>query len=384
MADNEEELDSTPEDVELSEKPGLEGVKEDLRSVFEAKEETEDASETPAQAAARQRDEHGRFKPKEEATEVPKGRTRQTAPAELEAKETRIRQGKPSLPAATAPGADIPMPAGRQAVEGAPSSFRPISREQWAALPQELKEDIHRREQETYALFEKSKGERQFLSQLSQETAPYQAIMQAEGGNVITSLRSYLQAATLMRTGSPQVKANWVADLVTNFGVPLEMLDQALSAKVNGGPGLQAPNGQPQQYRDPRVDQMLAQQQAQTNQRINESYEYEQQAVGEFKQDKEFFDYVRNDMADLIELAAKNRREMSYEQAYEIAIRANPEVYRVVQQREQAASARANSVQRSRRASVSLRPNAPPPSGVSSSGSLKDDLRASLEDVMGA
>jgi hypothetical protein len=279
-------------------------------------------------------------------------------------------------------------------VESVPASFKPGLLEDWKNVPRSVKEEIHRRESEQYAHMEQTKQERAALNQIREAVQPYQALLQAEGGSVPTALRNYLQAATLMRQGSPLAKAQWIAKLTKSFTAQehLPLLDQALGAEfgVNGvSAPTQEPNGyQPRQqdFRDPRVDQMLAQQQQ------AQQYEW-QQGYQEASQEKdnwvatanpEFLPWVKNRMATLLESAARDGEELGFEEAYDAACRTHPEVRRVIQQREEAARAQPSPLQRSRRAAVSLRPQGNvAPSGGGDANSRRDDIEEAWNSIMG-
>ena len=354
-------------------------LREDLEAAMEQHsqpaEEADEAPTTP-QEGSRGRDEHGRFLPREQEAEAPRDRVkRQAAPAELE-RPTARRQGQ-------APAPVVPVPS---AVERAPAFLRPEVGELWKKLGPEyaaLKEDFHRRDTETLAVLERTKGDRQVIEQLRSAIAPYQAMVMAEGGNVVTGLQSYYQAAQLMRTGSPPAKANWVAQLCRTFNVDLQMLDQALAGQPNPTP---AGTVAPQPMHDPRLDQLLADNQRQRSEQLENAYQSERHSLSQWSSagNNEFWQYVKDDMADLIESAAKRNREMSYDDAYSAAIHANPEIMKVIRQREAAAAQQATHTQRSRRASLSLRPNAPvAPPGPSGGSSLRQDLLESYEAVVG-
>ncbi len=338
--------------------------------------------ETTQERAERIRDEKGRFRPKEEAKEAvpPKGRGRQSAQAELEAPE----------------GATPKAPVKADPVDNVPASFKPGMLDDWKAVPRGIREEIHRREAEQYALLEQTKGHRAALQQIQEAVAPYQALLQAEGGSVPTALRNYLQAATLMRQGSPLAKAQWIAKLTKSFTAQehLGLLDQALGAEfgVNGVQApTQEPNGyqqqqRPQEFRDPRVDQMLAQQQQAQQQEWQQGYQEAQSERDNWVQsaNPEFLPWVKNRMATLLETAARDNEELGFEEAYDAACRTHPEVRKILQQREEAARAQPSAVQRSRRASVSIRPQgAVAPSQGVEGQSARRDIEDAWEQVMG-
>ena len=328
----------------------------------------------------RARDEHGRFRPKEETAEAepPKGRARQSAQAELETPEAK--------PEKAAPKADP--------VENLPAAFKPTMLEAWKALPREAKEEIHRRENEQAALMAQTKPLREFVAEVQKAVAPYQALLQAEGGSIPSALNNYLQAATLMRQGSPLAKAQWIAKLTRTFTAQehLGLLDQALGAEF-GVDGVKAPTQEPsgyrqpqQEFRDPRVDQMLAQQQQMAQEQLRQGFEEAQSEKESWiaKSNPEFLPWVKNRMATLLETAARDGEELGFDEAYDAACRTHPEVRKILLQREEAARAQPSAVQRSRRASVSIRPQgAVAPPNANGADSRRSDIEAAWEEIMG-
>ena len=108
----------------------------------------------------------------------------------------------------------------------------------------------------------------------------------------------------------------------------------------------------------------------------------QQAAGGEvqgFLAQHEFAMDVKDDMADLIEMASRRGREMSLEEAYDRACRAHPEISKIFAKRDQAnaAASRNQVAQRARAASVSVG-DAPTPQPTSGNSA---DLRSALENA---
>ena len=386
MAEGLDEVETTDDNLSPAESHH-ESIKSDIHDAWDkvVDEKPEPAAvETSAQRTERLRDEKGRFQPKEETrqAEPPKGRSRQTATAELEPVESTGKVAKPDAPVKADP------------VDNVPQSFKPGLLEDWKTVPRSVREEIHRREAESYALLEQTKGQRAQLQAIQQAVQPYEALLQAEGGSVPTALRNYLQAATLMRQGSPLAKAQWIAKLTRTFTSQehLGLLDQAVAAEfgVNGAQApTQEPNGyqQPrQEFRDPRVDEMLARQQQAQQQEWQQGFQEAQAEKDSWVSEKqpEFLPWVKNRMATLLETAARDGEELGYDEAYDAACRTHPEVRKILTQREEAAKAQPSAVQRSRRASVSLRPQgAVAPSGGNEGNSRRSDIEDAWEAVMG-
>ncbi len=197
-----------------------------------------------------------------------------------------------------------------------------------------------------------------------------------------------------MRQGSPLAKAQWIAKLTKTFTANehLGLLDQAIASEfgINGAQApTQEPNGyqRPQeQFRDPRVDQILADQQQYQQREWQQGFQEAQAEKDAWVSEKqpEFLPWVKNKMATLLETAAKDGEELGFDEAYDAACRTHPEVRKILIQREEAARAQPSALQRSRRASVSLRPQgAVAPSGGNEGNSRRGDIEEAWDAVMG-
>jgi hypothetical protein len=236
-----------------------------------------------------------------------------------------------------------------------------------------VRAEVYRREKETQRIVQETAQARQvteYVSQLQQKFAP---ALQAEGVDALTASANLMNLASNLRFGTPIQKAQLAAQIIRTYGVDVE----TLASVLDGQPAPQQGQQQPQMMTDPRVDMLLQQLQGLQQQREQQVVE---KAVGEVEQfgaDKEFFEDVREDMADLLEVAARRGIDLSLEQAYERACAMQPEISKVLAARaaaQQAGTAR-QSTQRAKVAASSVRGT---PSGVSTS-SQPDSLRATIE-----
>jgi hypothetical protein len=157
--------------------------------------------------------------------------------------------------------------------------------------------------------------------------------------------------------------------------------------------GAQAPTAEPngyqrpqQEFRDPRVDQMLAYQQQAQQQEWQQGYADAQSEKDSWvaSANPEFLPWVKNRMATLLETAARDNEELGFDEAYDAACRTHPEVRKILLQREEAARAQPSQAQRSRRAGVSLRPQgAVAPGRPSEGNSARADIEEAWDAVMG-
>lgn len=235
-----------------------------------------------------------------------------------------------------------------------------------------MRAEVHRREKEAARVVQESAQARQvteYVSKLQQQFAP---ALQAEGVDALTASANLMNLASRLRFGNRVEKAQLAAQIITNYGVDVEALAMVLDGQT---PQQQ---GQAQQMMtDPRVDKLLAELSGLKQQREQAVVE---RAVGEveaFGEGKEFFEDVREDMADLLEVAARRGIDLSLDQAYERACQMQPEISKVLAARAAAQNAGTaqQSTQRARAAASSVRGT---PSGVSTN-SQPDSLRAAIE-----
>lgn len=305
-------------------------------------------SEEP-ERAERQRDESGKFARKEPMQAGPKSEPRQ------------------------------------QREDRAPQSWKPETREHWATLPPEVKSEIARREREFAVTMQETAEQRRFAEAVMKTVAPYEHFIKAEGGNHLLAIDSMMSTAARFRTGTAPEVANLVGYLVNQFGVGrfgngfIEMLDQALVGQTPQiDPREQAIRAQVEQEIAPVRQFMNELNQAKQQQEM----QLQQAAGGEvqgFLAQHEFAMDVKDDMADLIEMASKRGREMSLEEAYDRACRAHPEISKIFAKRDQAnaAASRNQVAQRARAASVSVGGAPTPTPGGGQAG----DLRSTIENA---
>lgn len=356
--------------------PAPEPVADDVR----APEETEE------QAAARARDEAGRFARKTQKP-APKVEVKPTVPPAAKPVVRPTATVKPTAPAGVAAPATAPATPEMKP----PQSWRGPAKETWAALPEAARVEVLRREKEINTQLAAVGEERKYAQSMRAAVAPFEAQIRAEGSTPERAVASLMQTALALRTAPPAHKAQLVAGMIADFGVPLDGLVAALQ-----GQPVPEQQRQPAQV-DPR--QLVAQVKQQLVQEL--SQQRESALVTRYTAETESFleaqpvhgldgtDYgqeIREDMADIIERAAKRGSTITLEQAYSRAAREHPEVSKVLAQREAAAAAaKANaSTRRARAASSSVR-HSPTTQPVTrrSGGDLRSALEASVEALSG-
>jgi hypothetical protein len=351
--------------------PG-ESLRDALDAAFEQHSEDDTGADAPAVAKA------APAAPADEGTTDDLGRVRDASG------RFAPKPGEVQPPAAAAP---VQAPAGAPAAPAAaelkpPASWTPAAREKWAALDPDIRAEVHRREGEAQRVLQQSAQSRQFVDAFENVVRPFEVFIRSENASPLQAVQNLMSTAAEFRVGTPARKVELVAGIIKNFGIDLQALDSVLAGEVPQGGGQQQ-----QQYRDPRVDQLLASQQQREQQLSQKATADAHAALTAFAQSHEFYNDVQNTMADLMELKAKRGEPIDLEKAYAQACNLHEDISTLLAQRAAAnpnanrgTSANANAVLRAKRAAVSVKGDVTPNTGAHIP---KDDsVRASIEAAM--
>tara|TARA_R110000744_G_scaffold380361_1_gene500922 strand:- start:7384 stop:8409 length:1026 start_codon:yes stop_codon:yes gene_type:complete len=235
--------------------------------------------------------------------------------------ESTIRQGENDFSPVSAESEESSKP---------PVGLSLESREVWANVPDAVKADIVKREQDY------EKGIVQYSQQAKRADAmdkslqPFQQYFQMNGG-AGQSIQGLLQTGSTLQMGTPTQKAQVVASIIKQFGVDIQSLDSML---VNEAPSAES---QQQSQMEQMINQRLGpmQEQLQGYQQ-REQWEQQQaqghvaQEVSNFGASNEFYNDVRGDMADLMDMAANRNREMGMQEAYNLACANHPQISKIM------------------------------------------------------
>lgn len=271
----------------------------------------------------------------------------------------------------------------------APASWRPEVREHWQQLPEPVRAEVARREAEVTRTLQETAEARKYAESLNRAFAPYEAYIRAENATPAQVIDNLMGTAVRLRTATGPELAQLMAGMVSQFGTGrfgsqfINMLDSAL-AGTNPQENDQTSQIQQviQQQLAPVQQFMTQMQQAQAQSQAR----VQQQAVSEveqFIQQSEFGNDVREDMADLIEMASRRGREMTLKDAYEQACQLNPSIRAALAQRRQngAAQGQNAAAQRARAAAVSVPSTGP---AVGAPAPANDSIRAAIEASIAA
>jgi len=265
----------------------------------------------------------------------------------------------------------------------APASWHPETREHWAALPESVRTEVARREREVQTTLKETAEARKYAEQIERTIAPYQMFIKAENSNPLQAIDNLMSTAARLRTGSSQDIAQLVSGLVKQFGVGrfgqsfIEQLDSALVGEIPRVDAQQQQLQMAMQQQLAPIQQFMSQHQnaqAQAQQNITRQAEGE---VLDFMEKAEFAEDVREDMADLMEMAQRRGRDLSLNDAYRQACAGNEHVRSVLGSRQKAQGAQklTGAAQKARSAAVSV--SGAPAMGAPQQGAI--DVRSAIE-----
>ena len=230
---------------------------------------------------------------------------------------------KPATDAAapkTAGAAEVPAPqtAAPAVAAKPPRSWSAEAKAAFAQLPEPVKQDVLRREKEISQGLEMAAPARKHYESFQEVVKPFQPLFDAYGiSDPLPAIRTLLTTRATLEIGTPEQKAQLLANLVHEFGVDVQQLDAQLVKKGPVRPFAPA-RPAPVQQRDPEVQALLNEFKAA---RVAKA-EAEVATV----ENLPHFDELREDIADVVEAFATNGKKISLENAYKRALAMNPDL----------------------------------------------------------
>jgi hypothetical protein len=301
----------------------------------------------------------------------------------------------PSVAAPVAPEGKAPAPVpteGKPAKQGepakqgapateslkAPSQWKPHVREQWNKLPREVQEEVLRREADSMRLIGSVGPKIRMADEVAQQLSPFVQNLQARGVHPSQFVGDIFETVKHLSFGDPQGKAEVIANIVQAYNVDLRLLDNVLSGRIRTPPEVHQARLTTAQAQAVIQQQQASAQQQQTHQADLEAEKH----LAAFGADPkhEFFDDVRDLMADLLEAG----KVKDLEDAYASAVWANPDTRKILLQREaqQRVSSKTQRAQAARRASSSISgsPNTPGAALGGGDRSLRETIEAAFDE----
>lgn len=261
---------------------------------------------------------------------------------------------------------------------GAPPTWRPGAAAEWEKVPQVVKEEILKREQDIFSGLEAYKENAGIGHSFRQVASPYMNELQAMGTNPVEHMKALFHADSILRKAEPEARAEMFRQIASSYGVNF------------GGNEAEEVS-----FEDPSVKVLrteLAELKSHMRQQTETATQHKQQEllaeIDRFAKDPEnmYFDQVANDIAAYLTAGvAKDLKD-----AYERAVWANPTTRAAEQSRlatesqKQAEKARAEKVAKAKTAqasNVKSRIGKPRDDTASAEGDIDTTLEKKLAEI---
>jgi len=238
----------------------------------------------------------------------------------------------PELPGDGEPVEDPAPDKAAEKLEKAPVNWNPAARENWKELPEDVRAMVHKREADINRALQNGAESRKMGEDFNQLAGRYSAVIAAEGiQSPLEGFERVLQTMATLRMGSTEQKAQQIAGFIKAYNIDIGALDDLLVGnQPNGKP---APNSQFNQMLDERmqpVEQLMQRINDADATRTNNIAQNASEGVAKFGETAEFFEDVRIDMADLMDMAAQRNQPMDLKQAYDKACALSPEISQIL------------------------------------------------------
>jgi hypothetical protein len=231
-----------------------------------------------------------------------------------------------------------------------PASWKPEMREKFAELPEDIRTYVMQRENEMSTKFRENAQARQIAENFNSVITPYQDLIQQQGSNPYAAVKEVLEVAKRLNTGTQRQKAELLGELFTLHKVDLNDLNEVLTERLSAPQPTNAERAILE--RQERIERLLQERNAPpANPASGVEPVNTAKVISDFATDpkNEFFSDVQADMATPLTTG----KAADLKEAYDMAVRVNPEVQKVLADR------KAKEKQRATAGNVSVKGSAP-------------------------
>jgi hypothetical protein len=219
--------------------------------------------------------------------------------------------------------------------EKPPGSWKPLARESWSKIPPEARAEISRRELEIQHTLSQTATIRKFANDFAGVVNPFSHIIRAQNSTPLKAVQNLMQTAAGLYQGTQHQKAAIIADILTNYGIDIQILDDYLSKNWNPGAGPGQRVSQPHVDNSPMpawAQRIHAFVDSFEQKQIHEKEEMKRKADEEISklESEPYFTDVQDDIADILKIAADRGRSMTLKEAFERAKLLNEDVQKAI------------------------------------------------------
>lgn len=315
----------------------------------------------------------------EEEPEQPEGEKAEAKPEKKEAEPEPDDEPEESI-------AKPEKPEQKTELKRPPSSWSAKGKAEFAKLPSHIQDEVLKRESDFHNGIQQYKEKAEQADRIGNVIRPYEAIIRASNSTPEKAIANLMDTAYRLNTGTPEQKAQTLMQVAQQYNIDLNSLTQ-------------------QKDERPAYVRQLEQQLAQLQGSIQSQQQYAQQqtaqeaqgSIEQFRNETDengspkhlYFDDVREDMADRIDAAARQGRQLSLQDAYDAAIWARADIRETLMtakqqedelKRKQAQAQKARDAKR--KAQVNITPTGNhAKTSTKANGSIEDTMRETMAQL---
>lgn len=210
-------------------------------------------------------------------------------------------------PAKDASSPDAPTP-----YDNAPASWKGDAKEVWAELPEKARREVTRRERQIERTLQDTAQSRQVAEEFNGVANQYEERLRDWGTTPTSAFKQFMDADRSLSSGSMSSRAATLVGIIKEYGIDIGALDSAL-AGADPDPLLDV---------DARVQELVHQQMAPFREQISRQEQGQSQQMVEMidnmanSPEFPYFEDVREEMADLIEINMRRGVAINLPDAY--------------------------------------------------------------------
>lgn len=300
--------------------PEVDSISDDVRAAFNSVAERDNQPGAPepstpsvipppkVEKAEGERDAHGRFLPKNK-DEIPPLTEPPKAP-EAKAPEAKA----PAAP--TDPNAPVKLDASKP-----PQGWTPAMKEKWTAVPEDIKAEIIRREEDMAAGVQRIMQQTEPMRQVWGVLEPYAQYFDHIDMHPVEYLSQVIASEQILALGNPAQKFSQLLEIADGYGIPIrKALDEAMGGKLQAFIEESHKHHKTPPSIPPEIAQELAEQRQWRASLEQSAAKNELDVFAADTAKHPFLAQVRDQMADVIEAGICE----TYEDAYDYCVWKDP------------------------------------------------------------
>lgn len=265
---------------------------------------------------AREEAEETEDQPEEVESDVPET---EEEPVEVEEAEDELSEEEPDVEAEKPQEV---IKEDKAELRRPPSSWSAKGKAEFSKLPAHIQDEVLKRESDFHNGIQQYREKAEIGDRISRIVQPYEPLIRAQGSTSEQTIGHLLNTAYVLNAGTPEQKQQMLYQIAREYNIDTN--------------GLTQQDERPDYVRqlEQQLNQLQGSIQSQRQMAQQQTVQEAQSSIEQFRNETDesgspkhlYFDDVRDEMADRIDAAARQGRQLSLQDAYDAAIWARPDI----------------------------------------------------------